>query len=206
MSHAHPHPHPQPPAGMTARPPPQMMAQAQMPPHTAAILDALPFNPIPFVLKDLPPRPNAPPPLPALLCPEHEQLVCDKCNVDFRDINQLSFFMSLLNPSHPPPPPNVPFAKQGEAVLKTREEGNVSHDSLCMPDIDSRLTISQYHFPNRTPLSPHTHDLMEQPSRNGSRTATTERPAPSTPARSVSLWANRHGNRPSRLKTRSPRR
>ncbi|KAG7566962.1 hypothetical protein FFLO_01341 [Filobasidium floriforme] len=124
MSHAHPHPHPQPPAGMTARAPPQMMAQAQMPPHTAAILDALPFNPIPFVLKDLPPRPNAPPPLPALLCPEHEQLVCDKCNVDFRDINQLSFFMSLLNPSHPPPPPNVPFAKQGEAVLKTREEGN----------------------------------------------------------------------------------
>lgn len=115
-----------------------------MPPHTAAILDALPFNSIPFILKDLPPRANAPPPLPALLCPEHEQLVCGPCNVDFRDINQLSFFMSLLNPSHPPPPPNVPFAKQGEAVLKTREEGNVS--GLCYPsskgDDSSILNLS----------------------------------------------------------------
>jgi hypothetical protein len=103
-----------------------MMPQVQLPPQTAAILDALPFTPVPFALKEQPTKPGAPPSLPALVCSEHEHMLCDKCSVDFRDMNQLGFYMSLINASHPPPPPNVPFAKQTEAVLKTREEGNVS--------------------------------------------------------------------------------
>lgn len=187
MSHQHPHPHPHPPAGMSAaRPPQQMMAQAQLPPHTAAILDALPFSPVPILLKDVPPRPNAPPPLPALLCPEHEQMICDKCNVDFRDINQLGFFMSLLNPSHPPPPPNVPFAKQGEAAVKAREEGNVS-PCTC----SSELAVLQGLM-----LKEHYTSLCAI--RNGSRTETTVKLELYILVQWDYRWGSPHGNKPSR--------
>lgn len=103
-----------------------MQPLTALPPATAAILDALPHTHIPTALgKPAPPRPNAPPnSLPPVVCPEHGAVVCGPCQTDFRDINHLGFYMNLVTPDQPPPPPHVAFAKQAEAVVQMREQGN----------------------------------------------------------------------------------
>lgn len=133
-AHQHPHAHPHGPqpgapgggpgAGMMPGPPPAAAAAS------AAILDALPVNNVPFALRQpqgQPPRPpGVPAPMPALVCEEHGQVICERCDVDFREINYLGVFMPMLAPGAVPPPPQVQFGKQAEMIKAMRDEGNVS--------------------------------------------------------------------------------
>lgn len=152
MAHQHPHPHP-------SGPPQQMMPPpAHLPSQQADLLDSIPFNSVSFILKEGIPRQGAPPPLPVVLSAENEQLVDEKNGIDFRDLNQLNFWMSWLNESHAPPPPNVVLqANHAAMVTKAKEEGNVrpisaAHSFMLLP---AKLTLSPY-SPRIDPLQSQT--------------------------------------------------
>ncbi len=109
--------------------PPQMaqqMLQPPMPPATAALLDSLPFAPVPYAWLKAPPRPEgAPPAHDLLVCAEHNTDVCRVCDVDFSMVNISNLYMPMLAPGMTPPPPNVQYPKQAEVIKDLRERGNV---------------------------------------------------------------------------------
>jgi hypothetical protein len=145
---------PGPPAATQGGPPPQ---QAPMPPATAALLDALPFTPVPYALRDPPPRPpNAPPGLPLLVCKEHGIDLCKQCGVNFGPINISNLYMPMLARGMVPPPPNVPYPNQAEIIKDLREKGNVSQSKVHPPD--AMLLIADVFAspsPNSRPVGSH---------------------------------------------------
>ena len=124
MSHTHgpgqpPHSHSPGPGGAT--PQQQQAAQTYTPPPPAdpkmqALIEA-DFKPVNMKL--------GPPNDSQALCTPHGKEKCDECGVDFSSTNALARIF-VQNPNLVvPPPPQIVQQQRTQAVMKTKDDGNV---------------------------------------------------------------------------------
>ncbi|GMK59809.1 hypothetical protein CspeluHIS016_0900260 [Cutaneotrichosporon spelunceum] len=114
-----------------------MGGQMQVAPDPAmqALLDSLPTRTMPFALIDVA-IPNSQPPQVQnmVVCVEHQQPVCDVCDVNYTPLNYMQQFMKNAPPEAVPPPPNVqPPPQRAEQIKQIKEAGNTAFKAGNIP-------------------------------------------------------------------------
>ncbi|GJE91311.1 hypothetical protein PsYK624_074600 [Phanerochaete sordida] len=142
MSHSHSHA-PGQPSHSHGPPPPNMQQQQQqqqqkavMPPADPvmqAVIEAS-FIPVDIAL--------GPPENVAALCEEHKRDKCTECDVDFSNLNRISWLLHMNPNLRCPPPPQMVTQKLSQAVTQVKEEGNTLFKTGQHPQAIARYAMA----------------------------------------------------------------